>query len=199
MKIMLVDAQTQYGTHLGTLLHTLGYSQIVSVALSNKLLASVNQHAPDLLFVLTQSPDQALLDCLRNISHIPIVCFAEQSSQSITQAAIKAGISSYIVGKVADHRIHSILETAISRFQHHQSLRDELNSCKRQLVDRKDIDKAKAVLIKQSNLSEPEAYKLLRKMAMDHNMRLGEAARHFLAAISLLGDSQQPTPCFASN
>ena len=36
-------------------------------------------------------------------------------------------------------------------------------------------------------LSEEEAYQLLRKMAMDRNMKIGEAARNFIAAMALLG------------
>jgi len=37
------------------------------------------------------------------------------------------------------------------------------------------------------NLSEEEAYQLLRKMAMDRNMKIGEASRNFVAAMALLG------------
>ena len=76
---------------------------------------------------------------------------------------------------------------AIVRFQDHQKLKEELEDYKSRLQDRKDVDKAKGILMQHRNLSEEEAYQLLRKMAMDRHMKIGEAARNFVAAMSLLG------------
>ena len=75
---------------------------------------------------------------------------------------------------------------AIVRFQDHQKLKEELEDYKSRLQDRKDVDKAKGILMQHRNLSEEEAYQLLRKMAMDRHMKIGEAARNFVAVMALL-------------
>ena len=80
-----------------------------------------------------------------------------------------------------------MLDVAIARFLEHQKLKEELEDYKTRLQDRKDVDKAKGILMQHRQLSEEEAYQLLRKMAMDRNMKIGEAARNFIAAMALLG------------
>jgi response regulator NasT len=115
------------------------------------------------------------------------VFFAERSDYETTQAAINAGVSAYIVDGLSENRLNSVMEVAIARFKAFQSLKTELEDCKLRLQDRKDVDKAKGILMQHRKLSEEEAYQLLRKMAMDRNMKIGEAARNFIAAMALLG------------
>lgn len=54
------------------------------------------------------------------------------------------------------------------------------------LVDRKDIEKAKVLLMQMHHLSEEEAFRLLRKNAMSHRMTMGKMARRLLDAQQLL-------------
>ena len=49
----------------------------------------------------------------------------------------------------------------------------------------KDIDRAKAILIKTQNFSEDEGYHTLRKLAMDRNITLGEMAKNVIAMSEL--------------
>lgn len=75
---------------------------------------------------------------------------------------------------------------AIARFEALQSLRSELEESQLQLADRKRIDRAKGILMKQKNLSEEQAYQWLRKMAMDENLKLAEVAEQVIRAAKLL-------------
>ncbi|MCB1639360.1 MAG: ANTAR domain-containing protein, partial [Thiothrix sp.] len=134
--------------------------------------------------------DRDTLESLRNISQAmprPIVFFAGQSDAETTRAAIQAGVSAYIVDDLPGKRLKSVLEVAIARFQDYRKLKDELEDYKTRLQDRKDVDRARGILMQHRHLSEEEAYQLLRKMAMDRNMKVGEAARNFIAAMALLG------------
>ena len=55
-----------------------------------------------------------------------------------------------------------------------------------QLADRKRIERAKGILMQQKNMSEEEAYRALRKLAMDRGMRLTAVAENLLAVAKLL-------------
>lgn len=66
----------------------------------------------------------------------------------------------------------------------------ELDSARRALNERKTIERAKGILMARRNLSEEEAYKMLRKTAMDQNRRLVEVAE---ATLSLLAFIAPPT------
>jgi response regulator NasT len=67
-----------------------------------------------------------------------------------------------------------------------QSLRNELKQAKTQLQGRKYIDRAKGLIMHQKNISEDEAYKQLRKMAMDQSTSLADVAKNIIDVCELL-------------
>ena len=68
------------------------------------------------------------------------------------------------------------------RFRAHQSLREELETTRATLAARKLIDAAKARLMETRRLTEQEAYRRLRRMAMDRGIRMAEAAKAVLGS-----------------
>ena len=189
-KVMLVDGNAERSSVLQNELLSAGKVEVVCVDGSRDLMAQVRQHAPDVIIIDMESPDRDTLESLRTVNRElpkPVVFFAGRSDYETTQAAINAGVSAYIVDGLSENRLSSVMEVAIARFKAFQSLKTELEDCKLRLQDRKDVDKAKGILMQHRKLSEEEAYQLLRKMAMDRNMKIGEAARNFIAAMALLG------------
>ncbi len=189
-KLMLVDSDPDRSRSLEDALLEAGYTHIIRVGQDDNLMSAVRKHQPDIIIIDMQSPDRDTLESLRSVNREmpkPIIFFAEQSDLDTTRAAINAGVSAYIVDDLPGKRLKSVLEVAIARFQEHQKLKEELEDYKARLQDRKDVDKAKGILMQHRNLNEEEAYQLLRKMAMDRNMKIGEAARNFIAAMALLG------------
>ncbi|HKJ74430.1 MAG TPA: ANTAR domain-containing protein, partial [Alphaproteobacteria bacterium] len=83
-------------------------------------------------------------------------------------------------------RVKPIMDVAIARFREFQALRQELADAKHNLAERKDIERAKGILMQQRDWSEDEAYQALRKLAMDRNLRIGEVARNIIAVADLL-------------
>ena len=189
-KVMLVDGNAERSSVLQDELLSAGKVEVVCVDGSRDLMAQVRQHVPDIIIIDMESPDRDTLESLRTVNRElpkPVVFFAEHSDYETTQAAINAGVSAYIVDGLSQNRLSSVMEVAIARFKAFQSLKTELEDYKLRLQDRKEVDKAKGILMQHRNLSEEEAYQLLRKMAMDRNMKIGEAARNFIAAMALLG------------
>lgn len=56
-------------------------------------------------------------------------------------------------------------------------MQSDLDAAKRALGDRKTIDRAKGILMRQRALSEDEAYQLLRKTAMDQGRKVIDVAK----------------------
>jgi response regulator NasT len=69
---------------------------------------------------------------------------------------------------------------AIARFAEMQALRTELAAARSELDDRKAIDRAKGILMRTRNMSEPQAYETLRKLAMDSSQRIFEIAHQVI-------------------
>ena len=111
--------------------------------------------------------------------------FAGDGNIDTINQAIKAEVSAFIVDSLEHNRINSIINVAIARFKHQQSLNNALEEARAKLEDRKQIDRAKAILIKTQNFTEDEAYHTLRKLAMDRNITLGEMAKNVIAMSEL--------------
>ncbi len=116
----------------------------------------------------------------------PIVMFTNDEDTSHVPQALAAGVTAYIVAGLAPQRIRPILEVALARFAHEQSLRTELAQARTALQDRKTIDRAKGLLMQRQGLTEQAAYEKLRKTAMDKGLKLSEVARRLMEVVDLL-------------
>ena len=149
----------------------------------------IKESSPDIIIVNVDSPSDTLLTDLHKLAQqlpLPIVIFANDDSKEVIEKTILAEVSDYIVGNLPYQRLNSILQVAIARFNHQQALKTALEEARSLLEDRKQIDRAKAILIKTQKFSEDEAYHTIRKLAMDRNITLGEMARKVITMAELL-------------
>ena len=67
-----------------------------------------------------------------------------------------------------------------------KTLIDELNSARSALVQRKVIENAKGIIMRQRNPGEVDACRAMRKLAMDHNKKIAEVAMQIVTAAEVL-------------
>jgi response regulator NasT len=115
-----------------------------------------------------------------------VAMFVDRSDDSMTRAAIEAGVSAYVVDGLKAERLKPILDAAVVRFNMFQRMRAELAETKRALEERKVIDRAKGLLMKARGIEEDAAYALLRKTAMDQGKRVADVAQALVTAAELL-------------
>jgi response regulator NasT len=145
---------------------------------------------PDVILIGLENPSRDTLEQMFQVSRVarrPIAMFVDKSDSATVQAAIDAGVSAYVVDGLRKERVKSILDVTISRFHAFDRLQSELNQAKSALEDRKIIDQAKAIVMKQRGCTEEVAYVLLRRTAMNQNRKIAELARALVAAAALLG------------
>jgi response regulator NasT len=116
----------------------------------------------------------------------PILMFVDESDSESIQAAVRAGVSAYVVDGLKSRSVRPIVEVAIARFREFQALRSELVAARASLADRKLIERAKGILMSRHRMSEDEAYHRLRRAAMERSMKLAEVARHVVELAELL-------------
>jgi response regulator NasT len=146
---------------------------------------AVSALEPDVVLVDMARPDRDALDGIRVItSHAPrpIVLFVDQDDPAFMEEAIGAGVSSYNVLGVPPPDVKPILRAAAAMFRHHQIARSELRHAEGRLRERDIVDRAKAILIKERRMAEPDAYRWLRKRAMASGKRIPDVARDIVTA-----------------
>ena len=147
------------------------------------------QIGPDMIIVDAESQARDTLEHVvmaTRDARRPIVLFTEDNDTTHVRDAIAAGVTAYVVAGLAPDRVRPVLDVALARFQHEESMRRELADARSQLSERKAIDRAKGLLMEQNGLSEEAAYKLLRKLAMDQNKRIGEVAQDLVTYAKVL-------------
>ena len=116
----------------------------------------------------------------------PIVLFTDDTDMTHMPDAIAAGVTAYVKAGLAPDRVKPVLDVALARFQHEESIRLELAAARSELSGRKAIARATGILMCSQGISENEAYGRLRKTAMDKGLKLGAVAQRVVDVADLL-------------
>lgn len=190
LRVLLVDETFERAALLKHALQDAGCKIAAHVSASADLPGLVAELKPDLIILDTESPDRDTLEnlCIINRDQPrPIVMFTHDDDSDKIRAAIRAGVSAYVVDGLKSERLRPIMDVAIARFNEFQAMRSDLAKAESQLSERKDVERAKGILMKQRGWSEEEAYQALRKAAMDKGSRLADVARQLIEITELLG------------
>ena len=187
--ILVIDENPVRAAILEDGLREAGYESVQVVSVMTNLVRAIVDIDPDVIFIDLENPNRDVLEQMFQVSRTvrrPVALFVDRSDAEQTETAINAGVSAYIVGDLRKERVKPILDMTISRFNFFNRLQAELEDTKQKLADRKIIDQAKGILMRRRNLSEQDAYALLRKTAMDSNSQISEVARTVVSAAELL-------------
>ncbi len=194
LKVLVIDDNQLRASIIEEGLREAGIEDISVVTGLMTHLRKIVDAEPDVIFIDLENPNRDVLEHMFEVSRAvsrPIAMFVDRSDSAMIEAAVDAGVSAYVVDGLRKERVKPILDMAISRFNAFSRLRDELSRTKQALEERKVIDKAKGILMRMRNLSEADAYALMRKTAMNENRRLSDVAQSLLTASGLLSDGDR--------
>jgi response regulator NasT len=189
LKILLVDQNVMRASILEEGLREAGYAKVTVVRDMQNLLRRIVDEEPDVIFIDLENPNRDVLEQMFQVSRCvrrPIAMFVDHSDTEMIKAAVESGVGAYIVDGLRKERVKAILDMAVSRFNAFNELRDELDRAKQALGERKVVERAKGILMKERGLTEEAAYGLLRKAAMNENRRVAEIAQAVVTASGLL-------------
>src|SRR3979409_1437472 len=184
-KIVIVDESPIRAAILEEGLREAGFIGVTHISEMHNLLARIYALDPDVILIDLENPSRDVLEQMFQVSRAvrrPVAMFVDQSDTASIQASVDAGVSAYIVGNLQKDRIKTILDLCISRFNAFSRLQNELERAKSALEERKVIDRAKGILMKAKNMSEEDAYALLRKTAMNEKKKIAEVAQSVIIA-----------------
>jgi len=183
LRVMLVDDSHEEESPLKESLLEAGYDVVETANTAAALLERVAAVQPDVIIIDTDSPTRDTLEQLSFVTREqprPIVLFTDDRESGTIQAALRAGVSAYVVAGMQPERLQPILDVALARFEQERALRDALKDAKDRLAERKIIERAKGLLMEQKRVSESDAFQMMRKLAMDRNRRLVEIAQQII-------------------
>jgi response regulator NasT len=190
MRIAIVDESASRAAVIREGLVALDDCEIHVLTERHGLLARIGEIAPDIVLMDLGNPSRDVLEEYFAVSRVldrPIAMFVDESDEEAIAASVDAGVSAYVVDGLAAHRIRSLLDLAVRRFNAFARLQADLAEAKGKLAERDTVDRAKRILMDSRGLSEPAAYAELRKAAMNQGKRLADIADALVTAHTLMG------------
>ncbi|MEO0917099.1 MAG: ANTAR domain-containing protein [Pseudomonadota bacterium] len=189
LSIIVVEPDRERALMIVDSLREAGETEIHVISEVSSLQRRISELAPDVVIVDLTSPTRDMIEELTLATsplERPVAVFVDKSEDSLTKAAIEAGVSAYVVDDLRPERMRPVMAAAITRFNMFRRMRDELAETKRALEERKVIDRAKGLLMKARGLNEDDAYALLRRTAMDQGKKISDVAAALVTAMDLL-------------
>jgi two-component system, response regulator / RNA-binding antiterminator len=190
LRVLLVNDTDKPIADLKEALEAAGYDVLPHVVSVARLLKTVERQQPDVIILDVDSPSRDTLEQLAMLQRHapkPVVMFTADGNDRLIRDALGAGVAAYVVDGLAPSRLAPILSVAMVRFEQQSHARQRLDELEQKLRDRKEIDRAKGLLMDKRGLSEADAYALLRQEAMKQGLKLADVARRILSVADLLG------------
>ena len=137
------------------------------------------QHRPDLVVLDVKMPRLDGIAAAQRIAEqriAPVVILTAFSQRDLVDRARDAGAMAYLVKPFNKDDLVPAIEMAVSRFAELQMLEAEVADLTDRLETRKAVDRAKGVLQRQLELSEPDAFRWIQKTAMDLRLSMRQVA-----------------------
>jgi hypothetical protein len=122
-------------------------------------------------------------------THSSVAMLVSDPETAQHDLGLPGGVGLYTLDTALPAPMHSILDVIQAQSKRLSAVSHELESARAALVERKSIERAKGLLMLNRQLSEKQAYDLMRQSAMNQNKRIYEIAE----AIISMADILQPS------
>lgn len=97
------------------------------------------------------------------------------------------GVGSFVCMAKPLNRMNLIntIELMVKNRRRIKALEDEIKDLRENLDTRKEVERAKGILMKNLNLTEPEAFKRIQKQSMDRGIPMKEIAKAIILAYDI--------------
>ena len=184
LRIVIADDEPDMRDYFRKILPRLGHTVVAAAETGEQLVDFCRFYQPDLVITDIKMPDLDGIDAAMKIYEelpIPVILVSAYSDTKLIERAEVDPIMAYLVKPIKQTDLEPAIRLAMRRFEQFETLRREASDVRQALEDRKVIERAKGILMKELSLSEPEAFRRLQKTATAKNLKLIEAAQMALA------------------
>ena len=141
--------------------------------------------APEVVVAWAEPADAPFFDALALLADAApcaVLAFSNDDSPAALARALDGAVAAWVVDGYAPQRLPALLALAALRHRRDRARLQQLAGLQARLDERKWIDRAKGLLMRDNALSEDQAFSLLRTASMHANLRVGEVSRGVIEA-----------------
>ena len=141
------------------------------------VIPMVRRAAPDVLVCAAGLPDGDGVQAAAQVAQAdcPVVLFTSHTDEALVERARTAGVMGFLLKPLRPAELVPVLDLAIARFKDNRELKQSLEG-------RKVIERAKGTLMARLGLTEDEAFRRLRRAAMDSRRPMVDIAKALLVS-----------------
>ncbi len=178
IRILVAEDETIIRLDLVEMLTEAGYEVVAQAENGAVAVDLAKLHKPDLAILDVKMPEMDGITAAEQIITLaPVLMLTAFSQRDLVERARDAGVMAYVVKPFSISDLIPAIEIAISRHAQMKSLETEVADLYERLETRKIIDRAKGILMKAMNLSEPESFAWIQKTAMDRRISMKQVAQ----------------------
>jgi response regulator NasT len=189
LRIVIADDELDTREFLSESLSRMGHAVVAAVQDGRQLVAACQDTSPDLVITDIRMPHMDGLDAAAAIYKqrpVPIIVVTAHHDREFVQRASERHVLGFLVKPIKEVDLPPAVAIVRQRFEEFETLKAENESLAQALEDRKVIERAKGILMKQAQLDEPDAFRRLQKLARDQRKRLADVARMIVLSAEAL-------------
>ena len=181
-RIVVAEDETLIRMDLVEMLTEAGYQVVGQAVNGQEAIELANTHKPDLMILDVKMPVLDGISAAEKIIDIcPVLMLTAFSQRELVERARDTGVMAYVVKPFTINDLLPAIEISISRYRQMKSLETEVADLYERLETRKIVDRAKGILMKTMNLSEPESFSWIQKTAMDRRISMKAVAQGIIS------------------
>lgn len=156
-----------------------GFDVVGEASNGEEAIALAREFKPDVVVMDVKMP---IMDGITAAEHIakerlaPVVLLTAFSQTELVERARDAGAMAYVVKPFTPADLLPAVEIAASRFVEIRALENEIADITERMETRKNVERAKGILMEKMQLNEPEAFRWIQKTSMDRRLTMREVA-----------------------
>jgi len=196
LRVLIADDDGVTLMALRKALTSMGHQVVGEAADGEQTLDLARETSPDLAILDIRMPKMEGIEATRMLQQqrpTPVIMLSAHTETGLGSESAHAGAHAYIVKPFTAEQIKLAIELALTNFERECALQQELQRANQALAERKVIERAKGILMRQTGLEEDAAYLRLQKTARSENKKIVEIANALILADQLRRDSVRPT------
>ena len=188
-RVLIAEDNELVSLTLEEQLTNLGYAVVGVARTGTEAVRLCKQLSPDIVIMDMQMPELGGDGAAQQIAKqhpTPVVMLTAYSDTEHIRKAEASGALGYLIKPINPEELPPAIDVAIARFREMQRLREQVDMLQETLESRKVVERAKGILMQRRQLSEDEAYDMMRQRARERHCKVKDIALAIVEAESLL-------------
>jgi response regulator NasT len=182
-RVVIAEDEALIRLDLRETLEEEGYEVVAETGRGDEVVELVRVHRPDLAILDIKMPGGDGLSAASEITAerlAAVLILTAFSQRELVDRAREAGALAYLVKPFQRNDLVPAMELAIGRFEEMKALEDEVKDLEGRLATRRQVERAKGVLMDELDMKESDAFRWIQRRAMSARTTMGDVAQQVL-------------------